>query len=113
MVYEENNGGKAPPRLRGKETIELSRTWLRGSYTEQKIAMSDVILTCSMKFSAFEETIRRVPNAKPSGLFKTSISTTTKKEKHAVPFIITNSVREVESRGITEVDLYILSICTL
>ena len=67
------------------------------------------MLTCQTKFLAFEETIRRVPAAKPTGLFKTSISQTTKKEKRAIPFIITSAVREVERRGINEVGIYRVS----
>ena len=67
--------------------------------------MADVVLSCKMKFAAFEETIRRVPTSKPAGLFKTPITQTTKKEKRAVPFIITSAVREVERRGIAEVCL--------
>jgi hypothetical protein len=38
-----------------------------------------------------------------AGLFKAPIQQTTKREKRAVPFIITSAVREVERRGITEV----------
>ena len=95
--------------LRGKATLELSRSWLGGSYNEQRISMNDLLLTCQTKYLAFEETIRRVPAAKPTGLFRTSISQTTKKEKRAIPFIITSAVREVERRGITEVGIYRVS----
>jgi hypothetical protein len=35
--------------------------------------MNDVVLTCSVKYLAFEETMRRVPTSKPSGLFGTAI----------------------------------------
>ena len=95
--------------LRGKATLELSRSWLGGSYNEQRISMGDLMLTCQTKYLAFEETIRRVPAAKPTGLFRTSISQTTKKEKRAIPFVITSAVREVERRGITEVGIYRVS----
>ena len=71
--------------------------------------MGDLMLTCQTKYLAFEETIRRVPAAKPTGLFRTSISQTTKKEKRAIPFVITSAVREVERRGITEVGIYRVS----
>ena len=103
LVYEEAAGGV---QLRGRATLELSRSWLGPKQTEQRVAMADVVLTCRMKFSAFEETIRRVPASKPAGLFKTPIYQTTKKEKRAVPFIITSAVREVERRGIAEVGVY-------
>ena len=57
-------------------------------------------MTCQMRFQPFEDTMRRVPQAKPTGLFKCPIQQTTKREKRAVPFIITSAVREVERRGI-------------
>jgi len=107
LVYEETKSQGT--MLRGKATLELSRSWLGGTYSEQRISMNDVMLTCQTKYLAFEETIRRVPTAKPTGLFKTSINQTTKKEKRAVPFIITSAVREVERRGITEVGIYRVS----
>ena len=103
LVYEETLQGTV---LRGKASLELSRNWLTSDFSEQRVAMSDVILTCKMKFQAFEETIRRVPASKPVGLFKTRLMETTKKEKRAVPFIITSTVREVERRGIGEVGIY-------
>ena len=53
--------------------------------------------------------MRRVPTSKPSGLFGTQITQATKREKRAVPFIITSCVREVERRGITEVGIYRVS----
>ena len=43
------------------------------------------------------------------GLFGTPISVTCRKEKRAVPFIITSCVREVERRGITEIGIYRVS----
>jgi hypothetical protein len=71
--------------------------------------MNDVVLTCSVKYLAFEETMRRVPTSKPNGLFGTPITIATKREKRAVPFIITSCVREVERRGIMEVGVYRVS----
>ena len=106
LVYEQHPQGNL---LRGRATLELSRTWLTNKMAEQRISMNDVVLTCNMKYVTFEETIRRVPNTKPSGLFGTQIQVVTKKEKRAVPFIITSCVREVERRGITEVGIYRVS----
>merc|ERR1719225_54949 len=107
LAYEDSPS--AGLQLRGKATLELSRSWLGGNYNEQRISMADLVLTCQTKYLAWEETIRRVPAAKPTGLFKTSISQTTKKEKRAIPFIITSTVREVERRGISEVGIYRVS----
>merc|ERR1719410_2912122 len=107
LAYEETQ--TAGLQLRGKATLELSRSWLGGNYNEQRISMNDLVLTCQTKYLAWEQTIRRVPAAKPTGLFKASISQTTKKEKRAIPFIITSAVREVERRGISEVGIYRVS----
>eukprot|EP00095_Tigriopus_kingsejongensis_P006139 maker-scaffold98_size375582-snap-gene-2.42 protein:Tk06139 transcript:maker-scaffold98_size375582-snap-gene-2.42-mRNA-1 annotation:"breakpoint cluster region protein" len=86
-----------------------SRTWLNNRMAEQKISMNDLLLTCSMKYVTFEETIRRVPTAKSTGLFGTGIDHCSKREKRSVPFIVTSCVREVERRGITEVGIYRVS----
>ncbi len=43
------------------------------------------------------------------GLFGNSISACAKRERRAVPFIITSCVREVERRGISEVGIYRVS----
>ena len=53
--------------LRGRATLELSRTWLTNRMAEQRISMNDVVLTCSMKFLTFEDTMRRVPTTKGTG----------------------------------------------
>ena len=44
-----------------------------------------------------------------SGLFGTPIAITCKKEKRAVPFIVTSCIREVERRGISEIGIYRVS----
>ena len=44
-----------------------------------------------------------------SGLFGTDIAVSAKREKRAVPFIVTSCVREVERRGISEVGIYRVS----
>ena len=56
--------------LRGRATLELSRTWLTNRMAEQRISMNDVVLTCSMKFLTFEDTMRRVPTTKAAGKIK-------------------------------------------
>uniref|UniRef100_A0A0K2TVS8 Active breakpoint cluster regionrelated proteinlike [Megachile rotundata] n=1 Tax=Lepeophtheirus salmonis TaxID=72036 RepID=A0A0K2TVS8_LEPSM len=108
LVYEQ--GSSSPPTLRGRATLELSRSWISESEMEQRISMNDLVLTCNMKFVCFEETLRRVPDVKSSsGLFGTSISNLSKKEKRPIPFIVTTCVREVERRGLTEVGVYRVS----
>ena len=109
LMYEQPQGQNGGPTLRGRANLELSRTWLTGRMAEQRISMNDVVLTCSMKYVTFEETMRRVPNNKSAGLFGAPISIVTKKEKRAVPFIVTSCVREVERRGISEVGIYRVS----
>ena len=109
LVYEQQKGSGNV--LRGRATLELSRNWLTNRMTEQRISMNDVVLTCGMKFVTFEETMRRVPGHMKSstGLFGNSIAVSAKREKRAVPFIITSCVREVERRGISEVGIYRVS----
>lgn len=110
LVYEQQTTeGVTNNTLLARAELELSRSWLGNQMAEQRISMNDLLLTCSMKFVTFEETIRRVPSAKFTGLFGTSIQTSTKREKRAVPFIITSCVREVERRGISEVGVYRVS----
>ena len=58
--------------LIGRATLELSRTWLTKEMAEQRISMSDVVLSCSMKFLTFEDTMRRVPTTKATGKFYVS-----------------------------------------
>lgn len=125
LVYEQPEAGGSPV-LRGRATLELSRTWLTGEMAEQRISMNDVVLTCSMKFVAFEETLRRVPHVPSSGgggnvfgrgggssggqgLFGAPVSVTAKRESRPVPFIVTSCVREVERRGLSEVGIYRVS----
>ena len=110
LVYERERSTKEPPVLRGRASLELSRSWLNNKMTEQRISMNDVVLICGMKFVTFEETLRRVPNVKSTaGLFGTPIEASAKKEKRAVPFIVTSCIREVERRGISEVGIYRVS----
>ena len=63
--------GNAPTsQLRGRATLDLSRTWLTNKMSEQRISMNDVVLTCSMKYLTFEDTMRRVPTNKATGKIK-------------------------------------------
>ena len=117
LVYEQPEvparGSAGHPVLRGRANLELSRTWLTNKMTDQRVAMdTDVVLECSMKYVTFEETIRRVPHNKSgssAGLFGAPIAVTCRKEKRAVPFVVTSCVREVERRGINEVGIYRVS----
>ncbi len=124
LVYEEQSGanGQSTTVLRGRATLELSRSWLTNEMVEQRISMNDVVLTCAMKFVPFEESLRRVPmvsagssgglrgnRSEQQGLFGTPLSVVTKRESRPVPFIITSCVREVERRGLGEVGIYRVS----
>ncbi len=135
LVYEElaqGQGGQGQGQgqlvLRGRATLELSRTWLTGEMAEQRISMNDVVLTCAMKFVAFEETMRRVPQVQAAppthrlirssggaggdshaGLFGAPLAAVSRRESRPVPFIVTSCVREVERRGLGEVGIYRVS----
>ena len=113
LVYEQTPNNSS--LLRGRASLELSRSWLTEKMNEQRISMNDVVLVSSMKFVTFEQTMRRVPSGSGSGgkfannLFGAPISVVTKRERRPVPFIITSCVREVERRGISEVGVYRVS----
>ncbi|XP_015110319.1 active breakpoint cluster region-related protein [Diachasma alloeum] len=106
LLYEEC-GGKSV--LRGKCTQKLSRSWLQGDGVERGLNLGPASLDVGLKFVPSEVTLRRVPSAKPQGLFGAKIQQVCKREKRDVPFIITACVREVERRGMSEVGLYRVS----
>lgn len=86
-------------------------------------------LDLTVRFVPSEETLRRVPTAKVSGLFGAKIQQVCKyvermkfvfdvanflfcvcrRQKRPVPFIVTSCVREVERRGMDEVGIYRVS----
>ena len=72
LVYEQQPGSGNV--LRGRATLELSRSWLSNRMVEQRISMNDVVLTCGMRFAAFEETVRRVPAVKSTAGMSSSVS---------------------------------------
>ena len=72
LVYEQQPGSGNV--LRGRATLELSRSWLSNRMVEQRISMNDVVLTCGMRFAAFEETVRRVPAVKSTAGMDSSVS---------------------------------------
>ncbi|OXU28720.1 hypothetical protein TSAR_012957 [Trichomalopsis sarcophagae] len=106
LLYEEC-GSRAV--LRGKCAQRLSRSWLLGDQVKRILNLGPASLEVSLKFIPSEVTLRRVPSAKPQGLFGAKIQQVCKREKRDVPFIVTACVREVEKRGMAEVGLYRVS----
>ncbi|XP_034941803.1 active breakpoint cluster region-related protein [Chelonus insularis] len=106
LLYEECAGRSV---LRGKCTQRLSRSWLQADSIERSLNVGPTSLDVGFKFVPSEVTLRRVPSAKPQGLFGAKIQQVCKREKRDVPFIITACVREVERRGMSEVGLYRVS----
>ncbi|XP_023247282.1 active breakpoint cluster region-related protein [Copidosoma floridanum] len=106
LLYEECGSRSV---LRGKNAQHLSRSWLLGDQTKKILNLGPANLEVSFKFVPSEVTLRRVPSAKPQGLFGAKIQQVCKREKRDVPFIITACVREVEKRGMAEVGLYRVS----
>ncbi|XP_012275257.1 active breakpoint cluster region-related protein [Orussus abietinus] len=106
LLYEE-----CGPRsvLRGKSIQRLSRSWLQSDQVERSMNLGPTTLEVTLRFVPSEVTLRRVPSAKPQGLFGARIQQVCKREKRDVPFIITACVREVERRGVGEVGLYRVS----
>ena len=56
--------------------FQLSRSWLNDKLTERRVSLQDLVLVLSLKFLPPEETLRRVPTGKSTGLFGTNISLT-------------------------------------
>ncbi|XP_043470847.1 active breakpoint cluster region-related protein isoform X2 [Leptopilina heterotoma] len=109
LLYEECGTRSV---LRGKCTQRLSRSWLLENQVDQVLKalnLGPATLDVSLKFVPSEVTLRRVPSAKPQGLFGAKIQQVCKREKRDVPFIVTACVREVERRGVGEVGLYRVS----
>ncbi|XP_071445756.1 active breakpoint cluster region-related protein [Hetaerina americana] len=108
LMYEENS---SLPRatLRGKSTLMLSRSWLTERLSSKTVTIPSCPLSVSLKFVPSEVTLRRVPTAKTVGLFGAKIQNVCKRQKRAIPFIITSCVREVERRGMNEVGIYRVS----
>ncbi|XP_023319352.1 active breakpoint cluster region-related protein isoform X1 [Trichogramma pretiosum] len=106
LLYEECGNRSV---LRGKCAQRLSTSWLLGDVVKRSLSLGPATLDVSLKFVPSEVTLRRVPSAKPQGLFGAKIQLVCKREKREVPFIITACVREVEKRGMAEVGLYRVS----
>ncbi|XP_064460687.1 active breakpoint cluster region-related protein-like [Ornithodoros turicata] len=110
LCYEENEDESTMgPLLRGKASIEMSRSWLTDKYQEKSISLQECTLNISIKYISSEITLHRVPSCKPIGTFGMKVQQVCKKEKSRVPFVITCCVREVERRGINEVGIYRVS----
>ncbi|PBC31520.1 Active breakpoint cluster region-related protein [Apis cerana cerana] len=106
LLYEECGTRSV---LRGKCIQRLSRSWLQSDQIERSLNLGPATLDVALRFVPSEVTLRRVPSAKPQGLFGAKIQQVCKREKRDVPFIITACVREVERRGVGEVGLYRVS----
>ena len=70
LLYEEF-GGRAV--LRGKCTHRLSRSWLQSDPVERSLNLGPASLDVGLRFVPSEVTLRRVPSAKPQGLFGAKI----------------------------------------
>ncbi|XP_053986949.1 active breakpoint cluster region-related protein isoform X2 [Hylaeus volcanicus] len=106
LLYEECGTRSV---LRGKCIQRLSRSWLQSDQVERSLNLGPATLDVALRFVPSEVTLRRVPSAKPQGLFGAKLEQVRKREKRDVPFIITACVREVERRGVGEVGLYRVS----
>ncbi|CAD1473013.1 unnamed protein product [Heterotrigona itama] len=106
LLYEECGTRSV---LRGKCIQRLSRSWLQSDQVERSLNLGPATLDVALRFVPSEVTLRRVPSAKPQGLFGAKIQQVCKREKRDVPFIVTACVREVERRGVGEVGLYRVS----
>ncbi|KAF2368908.1 Dbl (DH) domain [Trinorchestia longiramus] len=108
LCYEETQ--KDGDKLRGKAELDLSTSWLSESLQDRTLSLvPELQVSLQLKYLAPEATLRRVPTAKPHGLFGAPIAAVTKREKRSVPFVVTRCVREVERRGVGELGIYRVS----
>ncbi|KAL1418574.1 hypothetical protein MTO96_005609 [Rhipicephalus appendiculatus] len=99
LCYEEQiKNGTTITELRGKAAFEMSRSWLTDKYQEKSFSLQDFTLNLSIKYNSSDVGLQRVPSCKPVGSFGVKVQQVCKKEKSAVPFVITTCVREVERR---------------
>lgn len=59
--------------LRGKCIQRLSRSWLQSDQVERSLNLGPATLDVALRFVPSEVTLRRVPSAKPQGLFGAKI----------------------------------------
>jgi hypothetical protein len=109
LVYRTNYSNQATDTLVGKDTIKLSRSWLRREPVEKKFNINGAILRINLTFTPCIVSLRRIPTGKTGALFGEKIQNVCKRQKREVPFIITACIREVERRGMSEVGLYRVS----
>lgn len=70
LLYEECGSRSV---LRGKCAQRLSRSWLLGDQVKPSLNLGPASLDVSLQFVPSEVTLRRVPSAKPQGLFGAKI----------------------------------------
>lgn len=75
LLYEECGGRSV---LRGKCTQRLSRSWLQSDLVERSLNLGPTSLDVGLQFVPSEVTLRRVPSAKPQGLFGAKIQSVCK-----------------------------------
>lgn len=71
ILFYEECGSRSV--LRGKCSQRLSRTWLLGDQTIKTLNLGPANIEVAFKFIPSEVTLRRVPSAKPQGLFGAKI----------------------------------------
>jgi len=70
LLYEECGTRSV---LRGKCIQRLSRSWLQSDQVERSLNLGPATLDVALRFVPSEVTLRRVPSAKPQGLFGAKI----------------------------------------
>lgn len=75
LLYEECGARSV---LRGKCIQRLSRSWLQSDQVERSLNLGPATLDVALRFVPSEVTLRRVPSAKPQGLFGAKIQQVSK-----------------------------------
>ncbi|XP_076453329.1 uncharacterized protein LOC143288590 [Babylonia areolata] len=96
--------------LLGRSSLEMTKSWLKGTFQERIITMNEYSLVLSICYTETEKTLRRTP-VRQSGtaVFGVQICACATREGRTVPTIVTACVQEVERRGMKETGIYRVS----
>ncbi|XP_033748083.1 LOW QUALITY PROTEIN: active breakpoint cluster region-related protein-like [Pecten maximus] len=95
--------------LIGRSALELSNSWLSSTFKEQKISMSDLALTISVRHTPTSKTLKRQPSKIQGGVFGVRLKNILSRESKTIPTIVTTCMKEIEARGLDEVGIYRVS----
>nr|KAG5690938.1 hypothetical protein BaRGS_034324 [Batillaria attramentaria] len=109
LCYRKGTDNKGDVLL-GRGALEMNKEWLRSSFQERTVALNEYSLVLSVRYTAADKTMRRLPSSKQStAVFGVKINICARREGKTVPTIVTACVQEVERRGMDETGIYRVS----